>query len=210
MNDNKNEFNLTLFLIEALVSNKKVFSIVDKSYEKYSYGAYKLAKESEYYNHPIFTGGSILRNIMCKRILGLILLDMQDDKNIIDNIIKKGWNNLYNYIKNYKEDIMLEKVVLRFSNVNMTDDEINAITTITIVLANIFEINLVQDEIFNKYLTMQIERLNFYDNNSKNFAQFCYNNLTKDEIKRSESIYNRICNKYHQINNINDINNFRK
>ncbi|WP_113675821.1 hypothetical protein [Vallitalea guaymasensis] len=210
MDSNKEQFNLTLFLTEAIVSNKKVFAIVDKAYEKNSYRAYKLARESEYYDHPIFTSGSILRNIMCKRILGLILLDMEGNKNIIENIIKKGWNNLYNYIENYKSDLELEKVVFRFVNANMTDDEVNAVTTIAIVVTNIFSINLEQDELLNKYLTMQMDRLNFYNNNSQKFSQFCYNNLSKDEIKRTESIYNRICNKYHSINNINDINNFKR
>ncbi|WP_113675804.1 DUF2325 domain-containing protein [Vallitalea guaymasensis] len=212
MSNKKNiqEFNLTLFLTEAIASNKKVFSTIDKLYEQNSYRAYKLARESEYYDHPIFCSGSILRNIMCKRILGLILLDMENEKDAIKNIIQKGWNNLYNYMKNYNKDVKLEKVVFKFANIDMTDDEVNAVTTIIIVLTNIFNNNLVQDEVFNKYITMQIDRLNFYNNNSQKFSQFCYNNLTKDEIKRSESIYDRICNTYHPIKNINDINNFRR
>lgn len=207
MNNEEQEFNLLLFTVEAIVSNQKTYTTVNKIYEENNYKAYKLARENEYYDHPIFTSGSILRNILCKRILGILLLE-EIEQHI--EIIKKGWSNLYNYVlKTKNQNIVLSDIINNNANTNMTDDEFNAIITITLLISNILNKSVEQDELLMQYIQVQTERLKFYNSNSTNFAQFNYNNLSEKEKNKAKSIYSRICNKYHSIETINDINNFR-
>lgn len=81
---------------EAFAYDDRLHKEVDLIYDQNKYEAYKIAKESDVYNHLIITQGSLQKEIYCKRALGIILLD--GDLIIKDellNIIKKYYNKLY-------------------------------------------------------------------------------------------------------------------
>lgn len=192
----KVKLDLRLFFIESLATNKKIEKDIAKLYEKYKYKAYKLAKNSELYNHPMICDGNIWKEIAGKRVLGLLLLsDINEDvSKELMQIIKKGWLKLYNFLINKKE-ISLKKVYEIFFNKSITDDEINAILVITLLICNIYNIKIRQDETYNFCITTLQRRLIHYKENS-NIERFCYNNLSKELRQKAKSIKNRFFENY--------------
>lgn len=189
------QINIMLFLIEALATNKKIEKDIAKLYNKHKYKAYKLAKESEYYNHPIICDGDISKEVAGKRILGLILLSQENEEvsETIMNLIKKGWLKLYNYIVNRKEIEILE-ISKKFYNPKMTDDEVNAILTITLFVSKVHNIIIIQDEHYNFAINLLYRRLKHYEESSP--ERFSYNTLSKELKEKAKSIVNRFLENY--------------
>lgn len=212
----KLKLDLKLFLIEALTSNKKIEKDIIKLYEKYKYKAYKLAKESELYNHIIIYDGSIHKEVFGKRVLGILLLSEKDEKieDELLNIIKKGWLKLYNYIFN-KEKISLYNIMKKFYNNSLSDDEVNALITISLMLSKILDKGIIQDEFYLHTIKTFYMRLKHYSNdeefkNKIKIARFNYNTLDDKIKQKAKNIKLRIFEKYGQIKypwnifNIND------
>lgn len=191
----KVELDLRLFFIEALATNKKIEKDIAKLYEKYKYKAYKLAKNSELYNHPIICDGDIVKEVAGKRLLGLILL-LENNEEIAEeimNLVKKGWLKLYNYLIN-KREIRLIEVTKRFFKSDITDDEVNAIVTITLVICQNYNIKIIEDEDYNFALSIFYRRLEHYKENS--IERFSYSKLPKELKKKANSIINRFFANY--------------
>lgn len=87
-------------IAEAFAHDKRVFKDLDKLYEKHKYSAYKLAKNSNAYNHIVITQGSIEMEIYRKKALGLILVAEENDElsEELFKIIKKYFKDLYEIV----------------------------------------------------------------------------------------------------------------
>lgn len=195
------------FIVEAIISNEKIKNDIDDLYEKNKYRAYELAKNNKYYDHPILCDGSIEREIYAKRTLGLLLLtDENDDAyNDMVHIIKKGWKNLYNYVKSSTSNVInLEVLNKKFYKPNYTDDETNAYFVITLLLCQLCNIKIIPENFLNKIGEMLYIRLSHYD---KKDTRFNYNNIINNKLilSKATSIRNRFFETYGVINKIEDI-----
>lgn len=87
-------------IAEAFAHDKRVFNDLDKLYEIHKYSAYKLAKNSNAYNHIVITQGSIGMEIYRKKALGLILVAEENEElsEELFNIIKKYFKDLYEIV----------------------------------------------------------------------------------------------------------------
>lgn len=103
-------------IAEAFAHDKRVFKDLDKLYEKHKFSAYKLAKNSNAYNHIVITQGSIEMEVYRKKALGLILVAEKDAElsEELFNIIKKYFNDLY-------EVVIKDKDILGFLNKKSTE-----------------------------------------------------------------------------------------
>lgn len=209
------ELNLILFVTEALITNKKIEKDIIRMYEKYKYDAYRAAKKSELYNHPILSDGDIYREVLCKKALGLLLLAQVDDSitTKVQNMIEKGWKGIYNYVSKQKEldlDILLKKFANKNNKDNLTNDEFNAVFIIGLICAEFYQITIVQNETYNLIIQSLYERLASYSNAPKhkeyksqfNLHRFDYKHFDQELKDKSKNILERIFDKYGTIHNI--------
>ena len=111
------KLNLLGFLCEAFGQNEKIYKDIDLLYQKRKYEFYRLARENEWYNHPLITEGSLLHEEYAKKMLGIMLYqtDNSEDEDIakeVDNLVKKGWSYAYTFL-NFSE-ISLTKFVQKY------------------------------------------------------------------------------------------------
>lgn len=193
------ELNLLLFFIEVIAHNKVIEEDINRIYEKYKYDAYRLAKESKLYNHPIICQGSIKTEVLSKRLLGLMLLSEKgEDEELINDIlklIKKGWKGIYNFISSQKK-ISLETILRKFAKPSFTDDEFNAIPIISLILAANLEKEITQDDTYNFILNNLYQRQQHYD---EGITRFSYEDLSPKEQQKAKNIKNRIFDSYGKI-----------
>ncbi|MGV8167509.1 MAG: hypothetical protein ACLKAL_08680 [Alkaliphilus sp.] len=198
----KERIDLRVFVAEALATNKKIEKDINELYKKNKYEAYKKAKESTFYNHTMLCEGSIEREVLNKRVLGLILLEKEDIKEGVMNIIKKGWMKLYNYIITKKE-IDLKKIMQKFFDPNKNDDEINAIITISLIIAQTHKINVKENTEFASFL---IRRKDHYEEKDINKStRFKHATLDKNLKTKSKELKNRIFAEHISIKKIQDM-----
>lgn len=88
------EFNILPFLCEALSINKKIYKSIDKLYNKHRIEFYKVAKENEFYNHPIAKQGSVIQDEYFRKSLGIGICANEYKDEFMD-ILKKGWSYEY-------------------------------------------------------------------------------------------------------------------
>jgi len=195
------EINMTIFLVEAFVSNKKIDSLINKFYEKHKYRAYQLAKESKLYDHPLMSSGNLYREIKARRSLGLLLLSQENEDALscLHKIFKKGWSQLVNHIEKLKRKnlaVDINAVQLKFFNESQTAEKANAIAVIAYFLANHFDLEFVKNESLQFLENFLVERLQFHTNTKH---PFLYKYTTKEKqllanklLKEIESTYGSI------------------
>lgn len=168
----KVELNIVPFLAEAFSVNSKIYKNVDKIYNQNKFKYINIAKENEYYNHPMAQEGNIEQEYYFKKSLGIILAS-QNSENIgkeIFNIIKKGWKYAWTYIQNHNIisiSQFLDNFVKKKKGLdNISDDEFNANTLIVIFLAYHLEKEIdTEDEIYNDFINNLLKRLEHYKGN---------------------------------------------
>ncbi len=185
MKDNV-KINSIVFFIEAITSEKLLRKEIDKIFLRDKAKYYLLAKKSKYYNNIFFTEGDIFKEEYSRKLLGIIEANNKkevDDKNPIFYLLKKGWPDLYNYIKK-NDPINFMKVYENFllTRLNIySDDKFNAVLFITLFLVDYFKKEVIENEAFFKTIeTLKLRE----DNNSK--YQFKYKNLSQNSIINSK------------------------
>lgn len=152
------EINILPFVIEALGNNKKVYKDIDKLYQTYKYEFYKAAKEHELYNHQIVTEGSLVQEEYCKKVLGIIAgAGEKEDVYIeLDKIIKKGFSWTYTYVEKHPKIEVAKylKAFLKKHNgpIDADGNVIDRHFIILILLSVNNNIELIQDDIYNKFM----------------------------------------------------------
>lgn len=187
------EIDLMPFICEALASNQSVHKRIEDIYEENRVEYYQLAKSSPWYSHEVVTSQSIFKEIVMKRALG-ILSKGETDK--ILEIIKKGWRQIYNIVK--QQDIVkISEVMLRLLPIEkkqqldkLTNDEFNSYVIIPILLGTVLEKKLdTDDEMYVVALNVCAMRLMWADGKYK----FSFKTLEPEDKKKvqnfKESVY---------------------
>src|SRR5690606_16682327 len=180
---------------------------------------YKLAKSSPYYNHEIITSQSIFKEIAMKRILGILI---ENDQAKILHLIKKGWKFLYEIVKK-KKVIKISEILFELIPPNRkelidkyTNDEINAIAIISIVLATIWEKEI--DENDHGYRVIMESCYTRQEHIEKGYTRFSYSKLDAETRKKICNLKEKIYEKgnisryyvYHDESEIEEMAKFSK
>jgi len=189
--------DLTPFICESFASNKKIYKLIDSIYEKDHIEYYQLAKNNVWYNHEILTCQSIEKEILMKKALGIIL-ECDSDKML--KIINKGWKQLYSLIKP-KSIIKLSEVLkktLPIQNINhlykMTNDELNAYGTISIVLSRLLDKEIdVEDSAYKTIMNYYHKELKWADEGAYRFS---YTSIPTDSKNKIKTLKERIYAEY--------------
>jgi len=203
------ELNLLIFLCEAFGQNKNIYKGIDALYQKHNYEFYRLAKESEWYNHPIITEGSLLQEEYSKKILGVFLYqsDHPDDTKLsidIDNLVKKGWSYTFTFL-NFSEISLtnfMERYIRKNGGIdNLSDDDINTNLTILLVLALSNGKNIIKDDFYNSVISSFATRLKHYELEKR----INVNNLSIEDRKAIDNIKNMIFLSVGRVTNYMDL-----
>ena len=201
----KNRIDITLFIVESIISKPGIKKDIDVLYEENRFKAYDLAKKNKYYNHPILKEGGIEREVYAKRTLGLVLLSEKDRK-VHDKLIKiliNSWKGLYRFIEN-KDAVDLEEIFNNFCSSSMTDEEFNGIFTITLFFSNLLDKSIVPRKLVNALLSSYIMRIEYYE---KDKSRFHYSNIRNDKVlyNKAISIKERFCETFGDIKYIHEM-----
>lgn len=209
------ELNLILFITEALVTNKKIEKDIINMYEEHKYEAYKAAKKSKFYNHPILSDGDIYREVLCKKALGLLLL-AQADENVtvkVQNMIEKGWRGICSYVSEQEKldlDSLLNKFAGKGNTNNLTNDEFNAIFIVGLVCSEFYKISIIENKTYRFIIESLYNRLVSYNKDPEldeyksrfGLHRFSYKQFNQELRDKSKSILERIFDRYGVIRNI--------
>ena len=203
--ENNMKIDLIPFFVEAIISNSKIEPKINDLYEKHKYRAYELARNYEFYNHPMLSDGSIRREVYAKRTLGLILLTNENEEVYIDmrDIIINGWKHINNYC--YREDVVdLKEIVNRFTSHSLNDDEFNAILLLSLVLAEEYHKTVVPEDFVNKIFDSYALRLWHYQ---KNMYRFSYKNVKSNRklFDKGVKIKDRFFDNFGKIKYVHDL-----
>lgn len=193
----KKELDMTLFTIDALLSNEKLHKDINKIYEKNKYKAYKLAKDTVYYNNDYMNMHTIEKLILSRRILGLIALDHEENTNNIISLLEKGWGNIAFLIRNKKE-VDLSEIVQKYKYMDSI-----IVGTVVLLLVYYYKKEVMQNE-NTMFFIEQIQALS--NHHIKHFKKFTFDKLTKEKKNIAKKIRTRIFEKYGVIKNLDDIN----
>lgn len=190
------QIDLIPFVCEAFASNKGVYPLVNKLYERDKLEYYQAAKTSPWYNHEILTSQSIEKEIIMKRALPLI---MEGDPDKLLQIVRKGWKTLYNTIKAQGDIVNLSSVLCKVLPVNdtslnkYTNDQVNAYATISLLLARLLGKDIdttdpAHDIVINNY-HMQLQW-------TQGTYRFTYSTLPADTKVKIRALKERIYTEY--------------
>lgn len=196
------EIDLRLFIVEALASNPKIEKLLNNYYKLYKFEAYEIAKNSPLYNHPMITDGSIKKEVLSKRALGLILLSQQNEEvsSIIDKLFKKGWPKLSKYIstlqKNNKPfdlDYVFEKIYLPRKEY-ATDESVFSLAAFGYLAAVNAGLEFVINDSLSHTERCLYNTLTFYEEGCE--QRYSFENIDKGLYKKAKDLLERIEQKY--------------
>lgn len=204
----KPTIDLRILLVEALATtnNIKVEKKINLIYEKNKLKAYQIAKESTLYNHQMLTDGSIHREILSKRVLGLILLSEKSEEisQEIDKIIKLGWSKIYTYflkLKKLKKELDFENIQKFMakdeSKLMKSAEEINSMIAISYFLAINLEIEIKKTEFLEIVESSIYNRLQFYEEYCPH--RYSYKTTEPETKEKAKKLLQRIELKYGEI-----------
>lgn len=203
------EIDIIPFLLEAFAHNQLMRKDIDNLYQQNKYKYYKLAKESEYYNHLILLEGDIYRQEYGRKALGIILYACENEAvaDEIMKLIKKHYRKIYNLVtKNDVIDMNLIKNHIFDNNPEkvsqIPEDEINSIFTILVFLCQEFDKRL-EENLSKKIFEGLMERVMFYDPNYS--RKISYDKLYPQLLDRTKSLKERIYNNIKEIKSFNDL-----
>lgn len=181
-------------MCEALGYNKAIYGEIDNIYKKKRYEFYKLARESNLYNHQMITEGGLLQEEYCKKALGILLyLAKYSDEKIqkgLSEIIKKGWPYVYTFAINFNQisfNKFMERYVRKNKGIeNLTDDDINTSLMILFFISINSEKQINEkDECFKVFIEYIYNRAKHYEKGAKTKISLSKAN-TEDKEKIKE------------------------
>ncbi|WP_207705527.1 hypothetical protein [Hathewaya massiliensis] len=148
---------------------KKIYSDIDKIYNMDKLRFIKLAKEDEFYTHPMAQEGDVEQEYYFKKALGIVNASKEDQEigEELFKVLKKGWRYAFTYVENHSRIIIgdfLERFIKKNKGIdNISDDYMNSNLTLVIFLANNFgrDIDL-EDRFCNTYIESLVLRLEHY------------------------------------------------
>ncbi len=186
------KINLLPFICEALGHAKKIHKDIDRLYQIKKYEFYRLARESEVYNHMILKEADLRREEYAKKALGIILYAYhnQDDTSILDKLdalIRKGWTRAYMWVETHENFSLGEYIHGGIKSGNYkTDDDLNTDLLIVIWLAAISGKTIEQDEFLKTAEEYFLNRLKYAKKNSE--IRYSHRNLKPDELKNIRAL----------------------
>ncbi|QGG46328.1 hypothetical protein [Heliorestis convoluta] len=204
MNDSLH-INILPFLVETVSGNTEIYQTIDRIYEKDKSKFHQLARESEFYNHEAVISSSLQREIYGKKVLGILLDESNNEKNILE-LVRKGWKRIYGWVKaNQRIDAeYLMKVLFREKSQQgsePSDCEINGWTAIIIVTSRAMGKEIVETDGYNKILNIMNARLWFLEGHQR----YSFERLSLDEkqkvqrIKKEVYKYAGVSSDYYEI-----------
>ncbi|MEG3070973.1 MAG: hypothetical protein RQM92_09365 [Candidatus Syntrophopropionicum ammoniitolerans] len=203
------ETNLLPFICEAFGHNKKIRRDIDRLYKIKKYEFYRLARESEIYNHIIIREGDIHREEYAKKALGILLYlheNPQDTEIMkkLTTLIRKGWTRVYMWVQNH-EMISVGKYLYSGTKSGnyKTDDDFNTDMLMLIWFALLKERELKQDEIFARIRQVLHQRLEHSSENSK--TRYSRKTMEEDLLQDTHKLKQRIYDTYGPVNSYDTI-----
>lgn len=201
--------NLFPFVVEALGSNKTIHKDIDNLYQRYKYEFYKAAKESEWYEHPIFKEGSLLQEEYCKKVLGILTADIDDDMVYQDfmKLIQKGFRWTYEYV-NKRFSVDVDEYTRAFTKKyhGATDDKgigIEQHFCILLFLALNMQKKVIENEVHQRFVSLLYTRLQHSEGDEK--IRMSYDGLKPEDIKRVQKLKQELFKKYGGIRNFDEL-----
>ncbi|QUI25928.1 hypothetical protein HZI73_26305 (plasmid) [Vallitalea pronyensis] len=195
--------DLTPFVVEAIGANAKLDKMIDEIYNHVKLDAYTSAKNSKYYDHIVLTNRSIAWEIRCKKILGLLLLP--DDDSIIDIIrSNQGWPYLYHIIENSPHVDMghiAEKLIEDIDK--MTDDQVNGIYVLSILLGQYMEKEIIRNEAFKDFTQVLEQRQHLLNNSDTEL--YSIQSISPTLQNKCQKLYKQMSKKYRKINTFTNV-----
>lgn len=191
MGSNRVEIDFVPYLCEAFSTNPKIYKDIDLYYNKNKSYYYELAKNNEYYNHPIALEGSFKGTEYFRKVLGLLSSE-EFSRDHVFYLIKKGWNYIYTYVNN-KNSFTLEEFCASYLRKvhgidNSSDDELNSCMTIFLwyTISN-FPDKLQASELLGNSWKRFDVRLKHYKGESQ-YNRLSFDNLPKEKKKLINTI----------------------
>lgn len=175
------EFDIFLFLAYSLANNSLLSKDIDKIYEKHKFKAYEVAKRSPYYNSPLFTDGSINKQVLSRKALGIIGLKVEGDLDvdITIDLFKKGWPSIYNYIK--KTDIIdVKHIVSKLMKSDGSDDYYVGCTIAILYISAAFDKEIDDNDSLD-YTGNVLGMLNEITDNYKDKNRYSFKVIKRDK-----------------------------
>ncbi len=151
----KIEINLTPFLaVAAGIGGEKVWEAIDKIYKPKRFEFYNLAKQNEFYDNTLLTGGDIHLLVYGRRALGILLYMFQNqDKELAEEFIKAlAKNKVFRKVITYAQSAEKLDVTAALRKIAPTpeklpdDDTINSAIAVLFFTAIGLEKELVENE----------------------------------------------------------------
>jgi hypothetical protein len=199
-NQQRIDLDITPFVCEAFASNPKVYKLIERLYEKNRVKYYQTAKSSPWYKHKILTSQSIHKEIVAKRALPLLL---EGEVEEILQIIKMGWPMIYNWTKKQKSISIDEAMTLVMPKnpsrneelEKITNEEINSIFVVSLVMANILEKKIEESARYKILFGTLCHRMKWAEKENR----FSYTALPQDEKAKVRQLKKEVY-KYANIN----------
>lgn len=203
------ELNLIPFVVEALGSNKTIYKDIDNLYQRHKYEFYKAAKESEWYEHPIFKEGSLLQEEYCKKVLGILIADIDDETVYHDfmKLIQKGYRWTYEYVKS-RFSIDVDEYLKAFTKKyhGAVDDKgigIELHFCILLFLSLNMQKKVVENGSHQRFINLLYTRLQHSTGDEK--IRMSYDRLKPEDIERVQKLKQKLFKEYGKIRNFDEL-----
>lgn len=216
--DNYNEPFLYGYGVDTslIAMNKNIRNDIDKIYKLRKSECYSLAKKDFYYDSALFKIGDIEHEEYCKKLLGIRLLAAQDEKieNLLIDMLKKEWTNIYNFIKN-RDVADMDEVIDKFKNTDGLFYENYIILCIAYIYADIMGKNIIDNKeslmlkeyIFDSIVSSlgqddydYLKSIQMISNEFNGLRKFKYENFSENNISQAKAIENRLKSKLNPEN----------
>lgn len=183
--------------------NSSIYDDIDRLYEKDKLNFHAVAKENEYYNHPLSKEGSLIQEVYFKKSLG-ILLNFDKYFDDVFSIMKKGWDYAYLYVNSNKQislDAFVKAFLRKYKGIDNVDTfTLNSNILMAIEFSNILDRKIIDTEFYNYCLDRFNERLNHYDTSLGN--RISLNFISKDEKKLLKDLKSALKERFGDFKNI--------
>jgi hypothetical protein len=200
------KLNLLPLILEAFGHNTRIYKDIDRLYQIRKYDFYRLARQSEFYNHLIIKEGDIYREEYGRKILGILLYTAETDdpemKNALFKIIRKGWSRAYLYVLN-NDVVSLDNYLETGFNNYKTDDDLNTDLLMVYWLALMTNKELAQDkarEAVEDYFRLRLDHTS-----GRSQLNYSYKNLDEQLLKQVRTLKSRVYEKYGRINSYDGV-----
>ncbi|MFP3727661.1 hypothetical protein U8V72_20980 [Priestia filamentosa] len=171
------------FLIAALGYNYYLHKEIDKLYEKGRWTYYEAFRNSQYYNDKLIKSFTPVREEKMKKVAGILEWCLQhDDLTLINRLIKKGYKDVWQYYKQNKKQLDLEKFVAYIKKKRDGKHELPIlellmyIAVLTYIVADFNkgseEVNTMYSTEFGYYMFVSLNELMASATNDETFADW--------------------------------------